>query len=186
MRVAGALAALVCGLARGKEEIFEMIESKVFDERPTIEVFTNSTFDPSTIPLLVEQAQMLVPYVMKTGKVKFPPTFYMGAGDKPTFAMEEAVMRIAELDFPEGLEKAGVMGMEWWCQVAPDGVGTGTMHFDKVYQRNAATVYVCPSGCRHRTLPTHSALVWWAPWSHANRPTIPAPSPSPPTPLIAG
>jgi hypothetical protein len=31
--------------------------------------------------------------------------------------MEQAVMRIAELDFPEGLQAAGVEGMEWWTQV---------------------------------------------------------------------
>ena len=61
------LTAAVWGLAYAEEEIFEMIKTKVFNDRPLIEVFTNTTFDPSTIPLLVEQAQQLVPYVMQTG-----------------------------------------------------------------------------------------------------------------------
>jgi hypothetical protein len=105
MKVLAALAATYV-LA---ETPWSVVPSKVLKDRPVIQVFHDDVFQPEVIPLLRTQAQKLLPYVQKTGIPDDKlPTFWMGADDKPRFAMEEAVMRIADLDFPKGLAESEV------------------------------------------------------------------------------
>ena len=61
--------------------------------------------------------------------------------------MEEAVRRISELDFPDGLLAAGVKGMEWWVQVGP------AYQYAASLQLSAVTVGISRwNGKRHAAL----------------------------------
>lgn len=120
-------------LVISSQAAWEAVSQNVITDRPPVQVFPNGTFDESVLPMLTEQARQVLPYVMHKAGIADDklPTFWMAADDEPRFALEQAVVRIAELDFPEGLKAAGVAGMEWWCQVSESGEGSGTMHFDK-------------------------------------------------------
>ena len=124
---------LLTAVVVSSEAVWEAVPQNVITDRPPVQVFPTGTFDDSVLPMLTDQARQVLPYVMHKAGIADDklPTFWMAAGAEPRFALEQAVVRIAELDFPEGLEAAGVAGMEWWCQVSESGEGSGTMHFDK-------------------------------------------------------
>ena len=109
--------------AVSSEAVWEAVPQNVITDRSPVQVFPNGTFDESVLPMLTDQARQVLPYVMHKAGIADDklPTFWMAAGAEPRFALEQAVVRIAELDFPEGLETAGVAGMEWWCQVSESG-----------------------------------------------------------------
>ena len=129
------LALLLLAAAVSGRQPWDPVPQHVITDRPLLQVFPNGTFAEAALPLLVEQARAIMPYVMRSDNGiddSKLPTFWLAAGAPARFALEQAVVRIAELDFPDGgLAAAGVAGMEWWCQVSEEGTGSGTMHFDK-------------------------------------------------------
>ena len=102
------LAVLGGACAVGARKPWDAVPQHVITDRPLLQVFPNGTFDPAVIPLLVQQARDIMPYVMHKAGIDDDklPTFWLAADAKPRFALEQAVTRIAELDFPDGLAAA--------------------------------------------------------------------------------
>ena len=78
--------------------------------RPRVEVFSGHVFEPRVLPMLATQvirAERVLREWTESGDDTGGSSFWMGAHDTPRFALEQAVKRIAELDFPDGLDKAG-------------------------------------------------------------------------------
>ena len=56
--------ALLLSCCRG-EEVWEMIDEHVLRDRPLVQIYPRATFDERVLPLLIKQAQDLMPYVIR-------------------------------------------------------------------------------------------------------------------------
>ena len=52
------------------EEVWEMIDAHVLRDRPPVQIYPRATFDERVLPLLIKQAQALMPYVIRRAGIE--------------------------------------------------------------------------------------------------------------------
>ena len=52
------------------EEVWEMIDAHVLRDRPPVQIYPRATFDERVLPLLIKQAQDLMPYVIRRAGIE--------------------------------------------------------------------------------------------------------------------